>query len=55
MLSWIVLSMGMLAAWAFGAPGGQLLLQTGCALQLVMGAVIPPTVWARPKPPPSRS
>ncbi|CAM5698598.1 hypothetical protein SALBM311S_13086 [Streptomyces alboniger] len=33
--------MGLLAAWAFDAPGGQLLLQTGCALQLVMGAVDP--------------
>ena len=33
--------MALLAAWAFDAPGGQLLLQTGCALQLVTGAVIP--------------
>ncbi len=41
MLSWIVLSMGLLAAWAFDAPGGELLLQTGCALQVVLGAVIP--------------
>ncbi len=41
MLSWIVGAMGMLAAWAFDAPGGQFLLQTGCALQVVMGAVIP--------------
>src|SRR6478735_7939455 len=47
MLSWIVLSMGLLAAWAFDAPGGQLLLQTGCALQLVMGAVIPLFATAR--------
>ena len=47
MLSWIVLGMGLLAAWAFGAPGGQLLLQTGCALQLVMGAVIPLFATAR--------
>jgi CDP-diacylglycerol--serine O-phosphatidyltransferase len=47
MLSWIVLSMGLLAAWAFGAPSGQLLLQTGCALQLVMGAVIPLFATAR--------
>ncbi|MEV7159924.1 MULTISPECIES: CDP-diacylglycerol--serine O-phosphatidyltransferase [Streptomyces] len=47
MLSWIVLSMGLLAAWAFDAPSGQLLLQTGCALQLVMGAVIPLFATAR--------
>lgn len=47
MLSWIVLAMGLLAAWAFGAPSGQLLLQTGCALQLVTGAVIPLFATAR--------
>lgn len=47
MLAWIVLSMGLLASWAFDAPGGQLLLQTGCALQLVMGAVIPLFATAR--------
>jgi CDP-diacylglycerol--serine O-phosphatidyltransferase len=47
MLSWIVLSMGMLMAWAFDAPGGHLLLQTGCALQLVLGAVIPLFATAR--------
>jgi CDP-diacylglycerol--serine O-phosphatidyltransferase len=47
MLSWIVVSMGLLAAWAFDAPSGQLLLQTGCALQLVTGAVIPLFATAR--------
>lgn len=47
MLSWIVTSMGLLAAWAFDAPGGELLLQTGCSLQLVMGAVIPLFATAR--------
>ncbi|MFR9675533.1 CDP-diacylglycerol--serine O-phosphatidyltransferase [Streptomyces sp. TR06-5] len=47
MLSWIVLSMGMLAAWAFDAPSGELLLQTGCALQVVLGAVIPLFATAR--------
>ncbi|MFI9237786.1 CDP-diacylglycerol--serine O-phosphatidyltransferase [Streptomyces sp. NPDC053079] len=47
MLSWIVLSMGLLAAWAFDAPGGELLLQTGCALQVVLGAVIPLFATAR--------
>ncbi|KUN22406.1 CDP-diacylglycerol--serine O-phosphatidyltransferase [Streptomyces sp. NPDC057280] len=47
MLTWIVVSMGLLAAWAFDAPSGQLLLQTGCALQLVTGAVIPLFATAR--------
>jgi CDP-diacylglycerol---serine O-phosphatidyltransferase len=47
MLSWIVLAMGMLGAWAFDAPGGELLLQTGCALQVVLGAVIPLFATAR--------
>lgn len=47
MLTWILLSMGMLAAWALGTPGGELLLQTGCALQLVLGAVIPLFATAR--------
>ncbi|MBO8187027.1 CDP-alcohol phosphatidyltransferase family protein [Streptomyces spirodelae] len=47
MLCWIVLSMGMLASWAFDAPGGELLLQTGCALQVVLGAVIPLFATAR--------
>lgn len=47
MLSWIVLSMGMLTAWALDAPGGQLLLQTGCALQVVLGAMIPLFATAR--------
>ncbi|MFI6698180.1 CDP-diacylglycerol--serine O-phosphatidyltransferase [Streptomyces sp. NPDC050509] len=47
MLGWIVAAMGLLAAWAFDAPGGQLLLQTGCALQVVTGAVIPLFATAR--------
>jgi len=47
MLGWIVLSMGLLTAWAFDAPGGELLLETGCALQLVLGAVIPLFATAR--------
>ncbi|WP_328379292.1 CDP-diacylglycerol--serine O-phosphatidyltransferase [Streptomyces sp. NBC_01020] len=47
MLSWIVGAMGLLAAWAFDAPGGQLLLQTGCVLQVVLGAVIPLFATAR--------
>jgi CDP-diacylglycerol--serine O-phosphatidyltransferase len=47
MLIWIVASMGMLVAWAAGAPSGELLLQAGCALQLVLGAVIPLFATAR--------
>ncbi|MGW1835992.1 CDP-diacylglycerol--serine O-phosphatidyltransferase [Streptomyces sp. NPDC002067] len=47
MLGWIVLSMGMLAAWALDAPAGQRLLQTGCALQIVLGAMIPLFATAR--------
>ncbi|WP_448316493.1 CDP-diacylglycerol--serine O-phosphatidyltransferase [Streptomyces sp. CO7] len=47
MLIWIVASMGMLVAWAVGAPAGELLLQAGCALQLVLGAVIPLFATAR--------
>ncbi|MBQ1160532.1 CDP-alcohol phosphatidyltransferase family protein, partial [Streptomyces sp. A73] len=47
MLCWIALSMGLLASWAFDAPGGELLLQTGCALQVVLGAVIPLFATAR--------
>ncbi len=47
MLAWIVGAMGLLAAWAFDAPGGQVLLATGCALQVVMGAVIPLFATAR--------
>ncbi|WP_185994006.1 CDP-diacylglycerol--serine O-phosphatidyltransferase [Streptomyces sp. NBC_01525] len=47
MLGWIVLSMGMLTAWALDAPAGQRLLQTGCALQIVLGAMIPLFATAR--------
>ncbi|WP_223291098.1 CDP-diacylglycerol--serine O-phosphatidyltransferase [Streptomyces avicenniae] len=47
MLAWIVLSMALLTGWAFDAPGGLLMLQTGCALQLVLGAVIPLFAMAR--------
>lgn len=47
MLGWIVSAMGMLAAWAFAAPGGHVLLQTGCALQIVMAATIPLFATAR--------
>ncbi|MFD7923542.1 CDP-diacylglycerol--serine O-phosphatidyltransferase [Streptomyces sp. NPDC059740] len=47
MLAWIVLSMGLLTGWALDAPGGQLVLQTGCSLQIVLGAMIPLFATAR--------
>jgi CDP-diacylglycerol---serine O-phosphatidyltransferase len=47
MLCWIMTSMGLVAAWAFDAPGGELMMQTGCALQVVLGAVIPLFATAR--------
>ncbi|WP_153426923.1 CDP-diacylglycerol--serine O-phosphatidyltransferase [Streptomyces alkaliphilus] len=47
MLGWIITGMAMLTAWAFDAPGGELLLQTGCAMQVVLGAVIPLFATAR--------
>ncbi|MFB7292196.1 CDP-diacylglycerol--serine O-phosphatidyltransferase [Actinacidiphila glaucinigra] len=40
-LAWIVLSMGCLVCWAFAVPGGDVLLQTGAALQICAAAVIP--------------
>lgn len=46
-LCWIVSAVGMLAAWAFDAPSGQVLLQTGCALQIVMAVTIPLFATAR--------
>jgi CDP-diacylglycerol--serine O-phosphatidyltransferase len=40
-LGWIVIGMSCLVAWAFDVPGGHLLLQAGCALQICAAAVIP--------------
>jgi CDP-diacylglycerol--serine O-phosphatidyltransferase len=40
-LSWIVVSMACLAAWAFDVPGGHRLLQTGAALQILAALLIP--------------
>jgi CDP-diacylglycerol--serine O-phosphatidyltransferase len=40
-LSWIVVSMACLAAWAFDVPGGHRLLQTGAALQVLAALLIP--------------
>jgi CDP-diacylglycerol---serine O-phosphatidyltransferase len=47
MLAWITLCMGMLTAWAFDAPGGELMLQTACSMQVVLAAVIPLFATAR--------
>jgi CDP-diacylglycerol--serine O-phosphatidyltransferase len=38
---WTMVSMGSLAAWSLGLPGGHQLLQTGCALQCGAAALIP--------------
>jgi CDP-diacylglycerol--serine O-phosphatidyltransferase len=38
---WTLVSMGCLAAWSLGVPGGHQLLQAGCALQCTAAAVIP--------------
>jgi CDP-diacylglycerol--serine O-phosphatidyltransferase len=40
-LAWIFLSMACLVCWAFAVPGGDLLLQTGAALQIIAAALIP--------------
>ncbi len=38
---WTLVSMGCLAAWSLGVPGGHQLLQAGCALQCAAAATIP--------------
>ncbi|MCL2554722.1 MAG: CDP-diacylglycerol--serine O-phosphatidyltransferase [Actinomycetia bacterium] len=38
---WTIVSMGCLAAWTLGVPGGHQLLQAGCALQCTAAALIP--------------
>lgn len=38
---WTLVSMGCLAAWTLGVPGGHQLLQAGAALQCTAAAVIP--------------
>lgn len=40
-LCWIVVSMGCLAAWASGLPGGQTLLQIGATLQVTLALMAP--------------
>jgi CDP-diacylglycerol--serine O-phosphatidyltransferase len=40
-LAWIFLSMTCLVCWAFAVPGGDMLLQTGAALQIIAAALIP--------------
>ena len=40
-LCWIFISIACLVAWTVDAPGGQLLLQTGASLQVLLAAVLP--------------
>jgi CDP-diacylglycerol--serine O-phosphatidyltransferase len=46
-LCWIVVSMGCLAAWATGVPGGHLLLQIGASLQVSLALMAPLMVIRR--------
>lgn len=46
-LGWIVLSIGCLAAWAAGLPGGDILLHVGCGLQVALAMMAPLMVIRR--------
>jgi CDP-diacylglycerol--serine O-phosphatidyltransferase len=46
-LCWIVVSMGCLAAWAMGLPGGHTLLQIGASLQVALALMAPLMVIRR--------
>ncbi|GAA2491072.1 CDP-diacylglycerol--serine O-phosphatidyltransferase [Streptomyces sp. NPDC059506] len=46
-LAWVAISIGCLTAWTVGAPGGEQLLKTGAALQVILAAVIPLFATAR--------
>jgi CDP-diacylglycerol--serine O-phosphatidyltransferase len=46
-LVWIVVSMGCLAAWATGLPGGATLLQIGASLQVTLALMAPLMVIRR--------
>jgi CDP-diacylglycerol--serine O-phosphatidyltransferase len=46
-LCWIVVSMGCLAAWATGLPGGHTLLQVGASLQVTLALMAPLMVIRR--------
>jgi CDP-diacylglycerol--serine O-phosphatidyltransferase len=46
-LCWIVVSMGCLAAWATGVPGGETLLKVGATLQVTLALVAPLMVIRR--------
>lgn len=46
-LCWIVVSMGCLAAWATGVPGGHALLQIGAGLQVALALMAPLMVLRR--------
>ena len=46
-LCWIVVSMGCLAAWATGVPGGEMLLRVGATLQVTLALMAPLMVLRR--------
>jgi CDP-diacylglycerol---serine O-phosphatidyltransferase len=46
-LCWIVVSMGCLAAWATGVPGGAMLLKVGATLQVTLALMAPLMVLRR--------
>ena len=46
-LCWIVVSMGCLAAWATGVPGGEMLLKVGATLQVTLALMAPLMVLRR--------
>lgn len=46
-LVWVTLSMGCLAAWTVGLPGGEALVQTGATLQVVLAVLVPVAVLTR--------
>jgi CDP-diacylglycerol--serine O-phosphatidyltransferase len=46
-LCWIVVSMGCLAAWATGVPGGAMLLKVGATLQVTLALMAPLMVIRR--------
>jgi CDP-diacylglycerol--serine O-phosphatidyltransferase len=46
-LCWIMVSMGCLAAWATGAPGGETLLKIGATLQVTLALMAPLMVIRR--------
>lgn len=46
-LAWVTVSMGLLAAWTVGLPGGEALVQTGASLQIALAVLVPVAVLVR--------